>query len=635
MNPLFFFPAALAFFLTFSPNIVSADDSDLAIFFSEDAMVETTSRHPKPIIDVAENLSIVTSRQIREMNAHTLYEVLNRVPGLFLAFDGGEFGSHASVSIHGALFEDQHRLLVLLDGVRLNSVGNGIALLNGFPVGIIDRLEIIKGPASATWGSAIGGVINIITKKPADNKKATGRLAASYGNADSRDLRAEVEGAAAGQKYYFYASNQHSDGLEDDRYFDNSQVFGKGVFTISSDSTLTLSASGNNPDWKYGEFSQADQRITGETENGFVAANFSYKLSNVTSFHLEGSLTSLDHTNESEVIGTGVLGVAGDPFLSQNWEEQQVAIGGRIAHTTSNHVVVVGGEFWHEQLDYSLDAGQTAASLYGLPDHYQADRAKANNFAVFANDTLHIADLALIPGIRYDYNSNSGDFLNPSIGATYPVSPDTRLRATFARGFSSPYLALTEEVTPFSITNPDLNAEEIWSFQAGLETKAIPMLLIKGTTFYHDISEVWSFDSQGMIVNEGSSKRSGLEVELETVSWHKLTFAAAVAYTHDNPDDGESDDYTKGTVKVAYNNPALFDVDLFGSYVHWLDAITYEAEGDNFIWDLNIRKSFSTGERTFVDLFMTLHNLTDADQYAHAFYPNPGRWLEVGLRYNF
>lgn len=283
MNVAFLITLTIASLLSFSSTSALAEDKDLALFFSDTTMVETVSRHPQPILEVAENLSLVTAAQIKAMNAHTLYEVLNRVPGLYLAFDGGDFGSLASVSIHGAAFADLHRLVVLLDGVRLNSVNNGIALLNGIPVAIIERLEIIKGPASSTWGSAMGGVVNIITKEPADRAKPGGQVAASYGTADSRDLRAELEGSGAGQKYYLYAGNQHSDGLRDNRYFDNSQLFGKAVFAPSTDTKLTISAGASHPEWKEGDFAIADFRGTSDTENGYTAANVDYTLSSAAS----------------------------------------------------------------------------------------------------------------------------------------------------------------------------------------------------------------------------------------------------------------------------------------------------------------------------------------------------------------
>lgn len=626
---------ATALFLCTLPIAGSAEDQDLALFFKDTTMVETVSRHPKPLVEVAENLSLVTAAQIKAMNAHTLYEVLNRVPGLYLAANGGDFGSTASVTIHGSVFEDEHRLVVLLDGVRLNSPSNGIALLNGIPVAIVERLEIIKGPASSTWGSAIGGVVNIITKKPEASEKPTGQIAASYGTADSRDVRAEVEGSGAGQRYSLFAGNLHSDGLRDNRYFDNSQLFGKAIFEPSADSKLTISAGGNKPEWKAGDFTVLDERFTSGTENGFAAVNVDYTLSSEASLHLDGSLTTLDYEQQATVFGTGLLGTAADPFLHQNWQDQRAALGGRLVYALSRQVIVVGGEVWHEQTDYHLTSGPAAVSLYGMPADYRADRAETDNYAVFANDSLHLADLTLIPGIRYDRNSISGGFVSPSLGATYPVSPMTRLRATLARGFSSPYVSLLKEVTPFATTNPDLQPEEIWSAQAGLETKTVPMLLVKTTTFYHDIDEVWGFDELGKIVNKGHSRRSGVEVEVETMPWHQLIFSGSLAYTYDQPEEGEEDDFSKATVKAGYTDPALVDVELFGSYVHWLNAATYQAEGDNFVWDVNIVRNVAMGERTAVDIFMTLHNLTDAGQYWHLFYQNPGRWIEIGLRFSF
>ncbi|HLD29275.1 MAG TPA: TonB-dependent receptor plug domain-containing protein, partial [bacterium] len=135
----------------------------LRLFYSEKALVVSSTRHPKPISQVAENITIVTAREIEEMNAHTVAEVLNRIPGVFINFGQGvgSFGSASLIYIQGS--EDRH-VFVLVDGVAWNFLSSGAAETNAIPVGIIERIEMIKGPASSAWGSSLGGVINIITK---------------------------------------------------------------------------------------------------------------------------------------------------------------------------------------------------------------------------------------------------------------------------------------------------------------------------------------------------------------------------------------------------------------------------------------------------------------------------------------
>lgn len=76
-------------------------------------------------------------------------------------------------------------MLLLLDGVRLNQNSSGAALSHFIPLGIIKRVEIIKGAASSSWGSALGGVINIITKDVGKSNRPTGNINVSYGGGQS------------------------------------------------------------------------------------------------------------------------------------------------------------------------------------------------------------------------------------------------------------------------------------------------------------------------------------------------------------------------------------------------------------------------------------------------------------------
>jgi len=94
------------------------------------------------------------------MNAHTVAELLNRVPGIFVNFHQ-DFGATSFFHIQGS---DPRHVLVLLDGISWKFLSSGSVETNSIPVGIIERIEIIKGPASSAWGSSLGGIINIITR---------------------------------------------------------------------------------------------------------------------------------------------------------------------------------------------------------------------------------------------------------------------------------------------------------------------------------------------------------------------------------------------------------------------------------------------------------------------------------------
>ncbi len=126
----------------------------LSMFYEEkDLVVQSATRYPKPLSQVAENMSVITAADIEAMNAHTLAEVLNRVPGIFVNLTGQDFCSTSMIQIQGS---NRRHVLVLIDGFAWNPMSSG-AITVPIPVGIIERIEIVKGPGSSAWGSSLGG----------------------------------------------------------------------------------------------------------------------------------------------------------------------------------------------------------------------------------------------------------------------------------------------------------------------------------------------------------------------------------------------------------------------------------------------------------------------------------------------
>ena len=141
----------------------------------------SATRSLKSVATVAENVTVVTAEDIELMNAHTVAEALYNVTGIEMADYKGP-GSGGTASIHGS---GASRVTVMLDGVPLNTANNAFPLYR-LPVQMIRRIEVIKGPASSTWGSSFGGVINVITKSAAGGEPAGGTVYASFGEKDTQ-----------------------------------------------------------------------------------------------------------------------------------------------------------------------------------------------------------------------------------------------------------------------------------------------------------------------------------------------------------------------------------------------------------------------------------------------------------------
>jgi TonB-dependent vitamin B12 receptor len=131
-----------------------------------DTMVITANRFQQPLNTVLAPVSVVTREDIDRWQSHSMIDVMRRLPGVDIAQNGG-MGQLSSLFIRGT---NSSHVLVLVDGVRLNQAGvSGSSDLSQFPISLVQRVEYIRGPRSAVYGSdAIGGVVNIITTREKD-----------------------------------------------------------------------------------------------------------------------------------------------------------------------------------------------------------------------------------------------------------------------------------------------------------------------------------------------------------------------------------------------------------------------------------------------------------------------------------
>ncbi|CAQ86315.1 MULTISPECIES: TonB-dependent vitamin B12 receptor BtuB [Photorhabdus] len=129
----------------------------------QDSLVVTASRFKQPVSSILAPYTVVTRDEIIRWQSNSVADILRRLPGVDIARHGG-MGQLSSLFIRGT--QSSH-VLVLMDGIRLNQAGiSGSSDLSQIPVSLVQKIEYIRGPRSAVYGSdAIGGVINIITNR--------------------------------------------------------------------------------------------------------------------------------------------------------------------------------------------------------------------------------------------------------------------------------------------------------------------------------------------------------------------------------------------------------------------------------------------------------------------------------------
>jgi Outer membrane receptor for ferrienterochelin and colicins len=614
----------------------------LQMFYKEKDLVVSATRSPKPISQVAENITVITAKDIENMNAHTVADVLNRVPGLFINYNQ-DFGAPSLLQIQGS---EARQVLVVVDGIQWNYLSSGTAETNSIPVGIIERIEIIKGPASSSWGSSLGGVINIITKNTGNTTRPSGSLSASYGERETQDYRAQAAGLAGPVGYYVYAGHQESDGLRDSRKFvGDYSLYSKFHLPISSKVSTEFTLGYSEPELDVGVFPTGDVHQTAGERTFFATGSLNASLTKDLSFQ-----TSFHEFKQKAALMNKSLGLFGPPFdtpgsLFQDsiYDEETTGGDAKFIWNTLHNTVVFGGEFDHGELNQTIKAG-TLVQLFGAPaiatTHPNIDR-----WGIFLNDTIVFDRWSITPGIRYDKNTITGSFVSPSIGVTYRVWKDSILRASVARGFTIPPLSWTSGGGLFLDPNSSLKPEQILCYQIGGETAAFKYFWLKATLFRHEVKDTLTLVPFGggppsfndIFENKGKTRRQGGEIELQTVSFYNFYFVGGFSYIHFTPPSesaGTQDAYTY-SLGFRYDDNKSLRAELFGHYVWWNLLSEANAKYDDFIWDLNLAKKIFVREKTTPELFFTAHNLFNGANYTRPEFKNPQRWVEAGIRIKF
>jgi vitamin B12 transporter len=606
-------------------EVAAADSAnqDLLLFWEEKELyVQTATRTAKPISQVAENMEVVTAKDILDMNARNVAEVLRRVPGLFVELNTSDFGTASSLRIQGSY---ERHVTVLVDGVAWNFLSGGNAEVGSIPVQIIDRIEIVKGAASSTWGSALGGVINIITKGAGDSSRPKGMLSASYGEKNSQDYNAEVYGKGGPIAYYLYAGRQDSDGLLNDRDYQRSSFYAKLTATPAHNLDLLFTIGYGDPDFNNGNAIKRGRLLNPRTslDTLMLTGTLDYRISPELAF--KAGAYSFDQkldTSTSQLPNRNVL----QRFV---FDEQTVGGNLKLVYTSGMHTAVLGSDISYGSLD------QTSTIT---PNSFVTNPAM-NKWAIFANDTIVLQKLAITPGVRFDHNNVSGSFVSPSLGLTYELGEHAIARASAARGFTTPPLSSVTGGGVGALPNPKLTAEEGWSYQVGLESAAMDYLNLKANFFRHDVKNEIPNDVDPVtqtFINHGSIVRQGYELQAESAPVFNVSLKAAHAFVHIDADSQPAPTVNYSyLIGIKYDDRKSIVAQLFGTYVWWNLPAANGAKYDNFIWDLNLSKKFAVCQASTIDVFANVHNLFNASQYTLSVYPNPGRWVEGGLRFNF
>jgi outer membrane receptor for ferrienterochelin and colicins len=492
--------------------------------------VYSASKHLQSTSDAPSSVTIITADEIQQFGYRSLADILESVRGFYITYD--RLYSYVGVRGFGRLGDWNSRILLLVDGHRINNNVNGQAMLGTeFPVDVdmIERVEIIRGPSSSLYGAdAFFAVSNVITRKPPQLKGVEMSFEpASFGTYAGR--------VSYGGQY------RGIDMLLAGTFY-NSQ--GQTLFYPHFDSPATNYGITQNTDYENFQHVLATISFRGLTLQGLFSARdkgiptgLYGTLFNDPQTHSVNSDQYFDLSYQHSIGGKWELAARTSYDQVRLQGPHAYATGLSVGSTTVN-TYSFRGNWWDNEVKLSRTLLEKHKITLGTEitdnvrqdqgDHTQignmfaTDSASSVIWALYAQDEYAISHtLTLSAGIRYDHYSDFGGTTNPRLGLIYHLFHPATLKLLYGTAFRAPEPAeLTPDNGPFYDDNLQLGPENIRSVEGVVEQQLGQHFTLSGSVFRNWIGDLISLetnptDRQLVYQNAGKADATGVEVELD------------------------------------------------------------------------------------------------------------------------
>ncbi len=439
-------------------------------------IIISASKSESKLRDSSKSISVITTEDIKMSTSNSAADILNILPGVFV-HKTGQFGRNDIVIRgHGSR---GRRVMVLIDG-RPEKMGLfGCTITHTLQIENVDRIEVIRGPESVLYGSdAIGGVVNIITKKA--KTKTEGDVSVSYGSFDTQEYRLRQGGDINNFNYYFNFDRIQSRGhLPNSDYNHKNYSLSLG-YKVSDALSLSFNSG------YFDGFKREPQPSAENTWNDYKRGSFDLTL--------DGGWAGF--TQQIKIYRNFGHHRFSDGYHSKDYTDG-VMFHINISPYQGNNLI--------SGIEYRRLSGKLFSG--GIPGEYSKEEK-----ALFFQDEQRLFDEKIIlnAGVRYNNDSISGDFFSPSAGLVWHALDNVLFRLSCARGFRAPQL---NELRFYNTSNPDLKAEKVWNYEAGINYKLNNSLILDCAYF---IMKADSFIrvANGKFQNIDELEFNGFEVSL-------------------------------------------------------------------------------------------------------------------------
>ena len=491
----------------------------------------TATRSNQESGDLLSDISIIHYDEINKSGSTSIVDLLQRQPGIEISNSGG-LGKQSSVYMRGA---NANQLIVLVDGVRMNSITTGLTAFENLPLSQIEKIEILRGPSASLYGSdGIGGVIQIFTKK---NKSGYNPYA-NFGYSRYATKTNTIGFTAGGEKlrYGFHLNSIDSNGfsslqtneaiIKDDDGFNSLNINGNIEYDFDKDNSVKLSLLSNQG---HNEYDNRYRSFYGNTvpnvKNKMLNQNINLLFKNKFSHNWDSQLllsSSLDKYTDQQIINANYDGLERSNLYYQTIQNE--------FNWTNNIQSSIGSfTFAIDRLEQKLSSNNAY------------DENRRNNTGYAFNYFKDFGPHIIHGSYRVDLNTHSGTNNTKSIGYGFKFNHYWKASLQYGEAFKNPtfndlYAAYDQYYTP----NPNLQSETSKNIEANINF-VDESNNFKATVFENRINDLITLYTCGWntcIENSSSAKITGLTLTGNKYIGHTQLYSSMTTQSADTENDG-------------------------------------------------------------------------------------------------
>ena len=619
-----FFASSLCCAPVFAAESDAADEATDNAVNDLGATVVTAGRIPTERMDTPANVTVITAKEIAANHYATVGEAVEHVNGVTVTRMGGQ--QQEFVLLNG-----DPRVILLIDGERVSNDQGTVfkhasADLNMIPsMKNIQRIEIVKGGASALYGSdAVGGVINIITKKGVKNETTVDLSTGSW------------------KTHSIELTNRGTDG--------NYSWFVTGAMTNGGNFDYNYRGSGytmNSSDYRNRSFSlrldgKIDERSSAHIYYGHRSVNAAQYSSTGASSTSSGKLTevfnnvSASYRFKEGTAAPGFLRVFNNYKTATQGSEFNTLLWGfdyQNGWQLDDKNTLIAGAEWHQSDSSNESEG-----------HYKGKGI--TNKALYVQDTMKLGKLSFVPGVRVDNHSIFGTHWTPKAALNYRPDDATQLYASWGRVFMAPNADDLYTNNTWTEGDPNLKPERGWTATLGVNHKFNEKTSLGLSYFQSQLNDAIEWKQLPTYTwkafNINREKKRGIELSFRQRLDDAWSYDLAYSYIRTEKDEGAGSGYLwdntsqpNGYRLGLHYAKGPWRANILGRMGSGLAESRY-INSSYAIWDFNVNYDIEKN----MTAYFRINNFTNEEYYTRAaswgsYYPGTGRFYQVGLTCSF